>query len=101
MAKAHGVNNENNRAPGRRTCRAKKIERLDLERARREGNITPEVLCDTLGRWIENGQLSAAITIQLTVDGDIYVGHTNMRLPEVIGLLELAKANVLAKQGLI
>jgi len=101
MAKAHGVNNENNRAPGRRTCRAKKIERLDLERARREGNITPEVLCDTLGRWIEDGQLEAMITVFLAKDGDVSVGHTNMKLSEVIGLLELAKAKVLAKQGLI
>ena len=96
----YGVNNEGNRPPGK-SCRAKKIERLDLERARREGNITPEVLHSTLGRWIEDGQLEALITIQLTRDGDIYVGHTNMRLPEVIGLLELAKAKVLAKQGLI
>ena len=80
---------------------AKKIERVDLRKHRKEGNITPEVLHDTLGRWIEGGQLEALITIQLTRDGDIYVGHTNMKLSEVIGLLELAKIKELLEQGLI
>ena len=80
---------------------AKKIERLDLERARREGNITPEVLHSTLGRWIEDGQLEAMITVFLAKDGDIFVGHTNMKLSEVIGLLELAKIKVLVEQGLL
>lgn len=81
--------------------RAKKIERLDLERARREGNITPEVLHSTLGRWIEDGQLEAMITVLLAKDGDVSVGHSNMKLSEVIGLLELAKIKVLLEQGLL
>ena len=97
----HGVNNEGNRPPGRRICRAKKIERLDLERARREGNITPEVLHSTLGRWIEDGQLEALVTVLLAKDGDIYVGHSNMKLSEVTGLLELAKIKVLVELGLL
>ena len=97
---AYGVNNEGNRPSGK-SCRAKRIERLDLERARREGNITPEVLHSTLGRWIEDGRLEAMITIQLTRDGDVFVGHTNMKLAEVIGLLELAKIKVLVELGLL
>ena len=91
----HGVNNEG------KSCRAKRIERLDLERARREGNITPEVLHDTLGRWIEDGHLEAMITVLLAKDGDVSVGHSNMKLSEVIGLLELAKIKVLLEQGLL
>ena len=96
----HGVNNEGNRPSGK-SCRAKRIERLDLERARREGNITPEVLHDTLGRWIEDGQLEAMITVLLAKDGDVSVGHSNMKLSEVIGLLELAKIKVLLEQGIL
>ena len=96
----HGVNNEGNRPSGK-SCRAKRIERLDLERARREGNITPEVLHDTLGRWIEDGQLEAMITVLLAKDGDVSVGHSNMKLSEVIGLLELAKIKVLVELGIL
>lgn len=98
--RAYGVNNEGDRPSGK-SCRAKKIERLDLERARREGNITPEVLHSTLGRWLEGGQLEALITIQITRDGDVSVGHSNMKLSEVMGLLELAKIKELLEQGLI
>jgi hypothetical protein len=80
---------------------AKKIERVDLRKHRKEGNITPEVLHDTLGRWIEDGQLEAMITVFLAKDGDVSVGHTNMKLSEVIGLLELAKIKVLVEQGIL
>ena len=97
---AYGVNNEGNRPSGK-SSRAKRIERLDLERARREGNITPEVLHSTLGRWIEDGRLEALMTIQLTRDGDVFVGHTNMKLAEAIGLLELAKIKVLVELGIL
>jgi len=41
------------------------------------------------------------MTIQLTRDGDVFVGYTNMKLAEVIGLLELAKIKVLVEQGLL
>ena len=73
-----------------------------LERARREGNITPEVLHDTLGRWIEDGQLEAMITVLLAKRrGRIRWGHSNMKLSEVMGLLELAKIKVLLEQGIL
>jgi len=37
----------------------------------------------------------------LAKDGDVSVGHTNMKLSEVIGLLELAKIKVLVEQLLL
>ena len=85
----------------REKLQGEEIERLDLERARREGNITPEVLHDTLGRWIEDGQLEAMITVLLAKDGDVFIGHTNMKLVEVMGLLELAKIKVLVELGIL
>lgn len=47
-----------------------KVERLDLVKARKKGNITPEVLHDTIGKWIEDGRLEGVITVLLAKDGD-------------------------------
>ena len=78
-----------------------KIVNFAISKARFNGIITPEVLQDTLQKFIDSGSLTGLIQIYITKekakdDTDyISVGWTPSTLSELVGRLELAKSIVI------
>lgn len=67
---------------------------------KKEGNITPAVLRDTMDKWIDDyDKLENMIVIYKDEKGDIYTASTNMNHTEALGLLEIAKSIVLDNMG--
>lgn len=73
-----------------------KVVDFDVLKDRSEGKVTPKVLRDTMDSWVEDyGKLDSMIIVYVDEEGYISINHTTMKYTELIGLLDVAKANAL------
>lgn len=64
-------------------------------KAKKEGKITPKVLLDIVNEEIEADRIESIVIVSKYEDGYIHTGWTDMYHTEAIGLMEIAKNQVM------
>jgi len=66
------------------------IRRLDVERARRNGEVTPAVILDNLEKQAQSEDFEGMLCLVVEKDKSVYLSHTDFYWHEIIGLLHMA-----------
>lgn len=66
------------------------IRRLDVERARRNGEMTPAVILDDLEKHSQSEDFEGMVCLVVEKDKSVYIYHTDFYWHEIVGLLQMA-----------
>ena len=71
------------------------MDQFNEYKAKKEGVITPKILIENLLDVIKDGDIESVAFVARQIDGTISAGWTDMTHTEAIGMLEVAKLQVI------
>lgn len=73
------------------------VEDINEARSRKNGQVTPNSLTEGLVEWVDSGDVETLIYVVKTKDGEILTGYSQAANTEYVGMLEIAKLEIIEK----